>query len=257
MKAVILAGGLGTRIAEETGVKPKPMVEIGGQPMLWHVMKCLYAQGGIEEFVICLGYRGYVIKEWFANYYLHASDVTIDLAGNSMEVHQETAEPWKVTLIDTGAETATGGRLKRVLSYVEGDDFLFTYGDGVSDLDVRALVDFHREHGKLATVTAVQPPGRWGTMAVDGERVASFHEKPRGDGAWINGGFFVLSPRVGDYIEGDATTWEEEPVERLAGEDQLRAYRYDGFWRAMDTVRDRNHLEELWRSGEAPWKTWE
>jgi glucose-1-phosphate cytidylyltransferase len=256
VKAVILAGGLGTRIAEETGVKPKPMVEIGGRPILWHIMKGLSA-GGIDEFVICLGYRGYVIKEWFANYYLHGSDVTFDIAGNSMEVHQETAEAWKVTLIDTGEETATGGRLKRVLRYVDGEEFLFTYGDGVSDLDVPALVEFHRSHGKLATVTAVQPPGRWGTMAVDDDRVASFHEKPQGDGAWINGGFFVLSPAVGDYIDGDGSTWEEEPVERLAREGELRAYRHDGFWRAMDTVRDRNHLEELWRSGGAPWKTWE
>ena len=257
MKAVILAGGLGTRIAEETGVKPKPMVEIGERPILWHIMKGLAAAGGIEEFVICLGYRGYVIKEWFANYYLHASDVTFDLAGNSMEVHQASVEPWKVTLIDTGAETATGGRLKRVLPYVEGDDFLFTYGDGVSDIDVRALVEYHRSHGRIATVTAVQPPGRWGTMAVAEDRVESFHEKPRGDGAWVNGGFFVLSPRVGDYIEGDRSTWEEEPVERLAREGELRAFRHEGFWRAMDTVRDRNHLEELWRSGGAPWKTWE
>ncbi|MDQ3934334.1 MAG: glucose-1-phosphate cytidylyltransferase [Actinomycetota bacterium] len=257
MKAVILAGGLGTRIAEETGVKPKPMVEIGGRPILWHVMKCLYSRGGIDEFVICLGYRGYVIKEWFANYYLHASDVTFDIAGNSMEVHQESAEPWRVTLIDTGEETATGGRLKRVLRYVDDEEFLFTYGDGVSDLDVRALIEYHRSHGKLATVTAVQPPGRWGTLSVDDDRVVSFHEKPQGDGAWINGGFFVLSPRVGDYIEGDHDVWEEAPVERLAGDDELRAFRYGGFWRAMDTVRDRNHLEELWRSGRAPWKTWE
>jgi glucose-1-phosphate cytidylyltransferase len=257
MKAVILAGGLGTRIAEETGVKPKPMVEIGERPILWHIMKGLHAAGGIDEFVVCLGYRGYVIKEWFANYYLHASDVTFDVAGNSMEVHQETAEPWKVTLIDTGPETATGGRLKRVLRYVDGDEFVFTYGDGVSDLDVRALLDYHRSHGRLATVTAVQPPGRWGTMAVDDDRVESFHEKPRGDGAWVNGGFFVLSPRVGDYIDGDATVWEQEPVERLAREGELRAFRHEGFWRAMDTVRDRHHLEELWRSGRAPWKTWE
>jgi glucose-1-phosphate cytidylyltransferase len=257
VKAVILAGGLGTRIAEETGVKPKPMVEIGERPILWHIMKGLYAAGGIDEFVVCLGYRGAVIKEWFANYYLHASDVTFDLAGNSMEVHQETAEPWKVTLIDTGSATATGGRLKRVLRYVDGDEFVFTYGDGVSDLDVRALLDYHRSHGRLATVTAVQPPGRWGTMAVDEDRVESFHEKPRGDGAWVNGGFFVLSPRVGDYIDGDATVWEEEPVERLARDGELRAYRHEGFWRAMDTVRDRNHLEELWRTGQAPWKTWE
>ena len=256
MKAVILAGGLGTRIAEETGVKPKPMVEIGGRPILWHIMKGLAATGGIEEFVICLGYRSYVIKEWFRNYYLHASDVTIDVARNSMEVHQETAEPWRVTLIDTGEETATGGRLKRVLPYVEDGEFVFTYGDGVTDLDVGALVEFHRSHGRLATVTAVQPPGRWGTMAVTEDRVESFHEKPRGDGAWVNGGFFVLSPRVGDYIDGDHTVWEEEPVERLAAAGELRAFRHDGFWRAMDTVRDRNHLEELWRSGRPPWKTW-
>ena len=257
MKAVILAGGLGTRIAEETGVKPKPMVEIGGRPILWHIMKGLAASGGIDEFVICLGYRGYVIKEWFANYYLHSSDVTFDLAGNAMEVHQENAEPWRVTLIDTGAETATGGRLKRVLRYVDGEEFIFTYGDGVSDLDVPSLLEFHRSHGKLATVTAVQPPGRWGTMAVEEDRVVSFHEKQEADGATINGGFFVLSPRVGDYIDGDATTWEEEPVERLARDGELRAYRHEGFWRAMDTVRDRTVLEELWRSGGAPWKTWE
>jgi glucose-1-phosphate cytidylyltransferase len=256
MKAVILAGGRGTRIAEETDVKPKPMVEIGGRPMLWHIMKGLSASGGIDEFVICLGYRGYVIKEWFANYYLHASDVTFDLASGAMEVHHHSAEPWKVTLIDTGEATATGGRLKRVLRYVGDDDFIFTYGDGVSDLDVRALVDFHRSHGALATVTAVQPPGRFGTLAVEGERVESFHEKPRGDGAWINGGFFVLSPRVGDYVEGDGTVWEAEPVERLARDDQLRAYRHDGFWRAMDNVRDRDALEELWRSGDPPWRVW-
>jgi glucose-1-phosphate cytidylyltransferase len=256
MKAVILAGGLGTRIAEETGVKPKPMVEIGGRPLLWHLMKGLSAGGGIDEFVICLGYRGYVIKEWFANYHLHASDVTIDVATGATEVHQRGGEPWKVTLIDTGDDTATGGRLKRVLPYVGGEDFLFTYGDGVSDLDMNALLDFHRSHHALATVTAVQPPGRWGTLAVDGEAVTSFHEKPRGDGAWVNGGFFVLSPAVGGYIDGDSTVWEAEPVERLASEGQLKAYRHDGFWRAMDNIRDRNHLEELWRSGDPPWRTW-
>jgi glucose-1-phosphate cytidylyltransferase len=256
MKAVILAGGLGTRIAEETDVKPKPMVEVGGRPILWHIMKQLSASGGIDEFVICLGYRGYVIKEWFANYYLHSSDVTIDVGSGKTEVHQESAEPWRVTLIDTGEDTATGGRLKRVLRYVGDEDFLFTYGDGVSDLDVRALVDFHRAHDGLATVTAVQPPGRWGTLALDDDRVASFHEKPSGDGAWINGGFFVLSPAVGDYIDGDATVWEADPVERLASEGRLRAYRHDGFWRAMDNVRDRNHLEELWSSGAPPWRVW-
>jgi glucose-1-phosphate cytidylyltransferase len=256
MKAVILAGGRGTRISEETGLKPKPMVEIGGRPILWHLMK-LFSAHGVDEFVICLGYRGYVIKEFFANYYLHASDVTFDVAANRMEVHQETAEPWRVTLVDTGEETATGGRLKRVLGYVGDEDFFFTYGDGLTDMDLGALVDFHRSHGCLATVTAVQPPGRWGTLDVQGDTIRSFHEKPRGDGAWINGGFFVVSPAVGDYIDGDATVWEDEPVERLAGEGQLRAHRYGGFWRAMDTVRDREHLEELWRSGAAPWKVWE
>jgi glucose-1-phosphate cytidylyltransferase len=257
MKAVILAGGLGTRISEETGLKPKPMVEIGGRPLLWHIMK-LVSWHGVEDFVICLGYRGYLIKEYFANYYLHSSDVTFDIAGNRMEVHQENAEPWRVTLVDTGEGTATGGRLKRVLPYLADDeDFFFTYGDGVTDLDLRALVDFHRGHDALATVTAVQPPGRFGAMDLDGDAVRSFHEKPRGDGAWINGGFFVLSPAVAGYVEGDATVWEEEPVERLAGDGQLRAFRYDGFWRAMDNVRDRNHLEELWRSGAAPWKVWD
>jgi glucose-1-phosphate cytidylyltransferase len=256
MKAVILAGGLGTRIAEETDVKPKPMVEIGGRPILWHIMKSLAASGGIEDFVICLGYRGYVIKEWFANYHLHSSDLTIDLSTGDREVHQESAEPWRVTLIDTGEDTATGGRLKRVLPYVGDGEFLFTYGDGVSDLDVRALLDFHRSHDALATVTSVQPPGRFGTLALDGDEVRSFHEKPRGDGAWINGGYFVLSRGVGDYIDGDSTVWEAEPVERLAQDGQLRAYRHDGFWRAMDNVRDRTHLEELWGSGNPPWRVW-
>jgi len=255
LKAVILAGGLGSRISEETDLKPKPMVEIGGRPILWHIMKGLSAHA-VNDFVICLGYRGYVIKEFFANYYLHASDLTFDIARNSIEVHQESAEPWRVTLIDTGEHTMTGGRLKRVLEYLDGEEFIFTYGDGVTDLDVRALQDFHRSHGALATVTAVQPPGRFGTLDVDGDEIRSFHEKPRGDGAWVNGGFFVLSPGVGDYIEGDATVWEEEPVERLASEGQLRAFRHEGFWRAMDTVRDRNHLEELWRTGDAPWRIW-
>ena len=255
MKAVILAGGLGTRISEETVVRPKPMVEIGGRPVLWHIMK-LFSAHGVDEFVICLGYRGYVIKEYFANYYLHSSDVTFDIAGNQMEVHQESAEPWRVTLIDTGEETATGGRLKRVLPYLGDEDFFFTYGDGVTDLDLRALLEYHRGHDALATVTAVQPPGRFGALDIEGDTIRSFHEKPRGDGSWINGGFFVLSPAVGDYIDGDGSVWEEEPVERLAQDGQLRAYRYDGFWRAMDTVRDRNVLEELWRSGGAPWKVW-
>jgi len=256
MKAVILAGGLGSRISEETVARPKPMVEIGGRPILWHIMKGLSAHD-VNDFVICLGYRGYLIKEFFANYYLHASDVTFDIAGNSMEVHQESAEPWRVTLIDTGEETMTGGRLKRVLGYLGDEDFIFTYGDGVTDLDVGALQEFHRAHDALATVTAVQPPGRFGALDIDGDVIRSFHEKPRGDGAWVNGGYFVLSPRVGDYIDGDAITWEEEPVERLAGEGQLRAFRHEGFWRAMDTVRDRNVLEELWHSGEAPWRIWD
>jgi glucose-1-phosphate cytidylyltransferase len=236
-------------------VRPKPMVEIGGRPILWHIMK-LFSAHGVDEFVICLGYRGYVIKEYFANYYLHSSDVTFDIAGNGMEVHQESAEPWRVTLIDTGEATATGGRLKRVLRYLGDEDFFFTYGDGVTDLDLRALLDYHRGHDALATVTAVQPPGRFGALDIEGDAIRSFHEKPRGDGAWVNGGFFVLSPAVGDYIDGDESVWEEEPVERLAGQSQLRAYRHDGFWRAMDTVRDRNHLEGLWRSGAAPWKVW-
>jgi glucose-1-phosphate cytidylyltransferase len=255
MKAVILAGGLGTRITEETAVRPKPMVEIGGRPILWHIMK-LFSAHGVDEFVICLGYRGYVIKEYFANYYLHSSDVTFDIGSNGMEVHQESAEPWRVTLIDTGQATATGGRLKRVLRYLDDEEFFFTYGDGVTDLDLRALLDYHRGHDALATVTAVQPPGRFGALDIEGDSIRSFHEKPRGDGSWVNGGFFVLSPGVGDYIDGDESVWEEEPVERLASDGQLRAYRYDGFWRAMDTVRDRNHLEELWRSGGAPWKVW-
>jgi glucose-1-phosphate cytidylyltransferase len=256
MKAVILAGGRGTRISEETDVKPKPMVEIGGRPLLWHVMK-LFSAHDVHEFVICLGYRGYVIKEYFANYYLHSSDVTVDVARDSMEVHHESAEPWRVTLIDTGEETATGGRLKRVLGYLGDDDFFFTYGDGVTDADLSALVDYHRGHDALATVTAVQPPGRFGALDIEEDVVRSFHEKPRGDGAWVNGGFFVLSPAVGDYIDGDQAVWEDEPVERLARDGQLRAYRYGGFWRAMDTVRDREHLEELWRSGEAPWRVWD
>jgi glucose-1-phosphate cytidylyltransferase len=256
MKAVILAGGRGTRISEETGRRPKPMVEIGRRPILWHLMKGFSAYG-VHEFVICLGYRGHVIKEYFANYYLHSSDVTFDVATGAMEVHQESAEPWRVTLIDTGEETATGGRLKRVLRYLGDEDFFFTYGDGVTDMDLSELVDYHRGHDSLATVTAVQPPGRFGALDIEGEMIRSFHEKPRGDGAWINGGFFVLSPAVGDYIEGDATVWEDEPVERLARDGQLRAHRYGGFWRAMDTLRDQVELEELWRSGRAPWKVWD
>jgi glucose-1-phosphate cytidylyltransferase len=257
MKAVILAGGLGSRLSEETILKPKPMVEIGGKPILWHIMK-IYSAHGVDEFVICLGYKGYLIKEYFANYFLHISDVTFDVANNSMEVHQSAAEPWRVTLVDTGEETQTGGRLKRVLGFVEGEEaFHFTYGDGVADIDLGALAEHHRAQGTLATVTAVQPTGRFGAMELDGERVRGFQEKPDGDGAWINGGFFVLSPEVGSYVEGDDTVWEREPLERLAADGELSTYRHEGFWQAMDTVRDRNALEELWRSGEAPWKTWE
>jgi glucose-1-phosphate cytidylyltransferase len=254
MKAVILAGGIGSRLSEETVLRPKPMVEIGGKPILWHIMK-IYASHGVQDFVICLGYRGYMIKEYFANYYLHTGDVTFDIAGNQMEMHQSNAEPWRVTLVDTGEETMTGGRLKRALRYLDGE-FCFTYGDGVADLDIGALLDFHREHGKIATVTAVQPPGRFGALDVMESSIRGFQEKPRGDNAWINGGFFVLSPDVGDYIDGDATVWEQEPMERLAREDQLQAFRHEGFWYAMDTVRDRNHLEELWRSGDPPWRSW-
>src|SRR5436305_12193045 len=234
MKAVILAGGLGTRIAEETELKPKPMIEIGAKPLLWHIMK-IYSAQGIDEFVVCLGYRGYVIKEYFANYYLHMGDVTFDLRDNSIDVHQSGAEPWRVTLIDTGDATQTGGRLKRVLPYVGDSDFCFTYGDGVADIDLQRLLDFHRDQGCLATVTTVQPTGRWGAVDVEGDRIRHFEEKPKGDGGWINGGFFVLSPRVADYITGDDTVWEREPLERLAAEDQLAAYRHRGFWHAVDT----------------------
>jgi glucose-1-phosphate cytidylyltransferase len=256
MKAVILAGGLGSRLSEETSVKPKPMVEIGGKPILWHIMK-IYSAHGVDDFVICLGYKGYLIKEYFANYFLHISDVTLDIAGNRMEVHQSAAEPWRVTLVDTGDETQTGGRLKRALRFVADDDaFCFTYGDGVADIDVGELIGFHRRSGVLATVTAVQPAGRFGALDVSGDRIMGFQEKPAGDGAWINGGFFVLSPGVGDYVEGDATVWEREPMERLAADGQLAPYRHNGFWRAMDTLRDRNDLEELWRNGGAPWKQW-
>jgi glucose-1-phosphate cytidylyltransferase len=256
MKAVILAGGAGTRISEETAVRPKPMIEIGGKPILWHIMK-MYSSHGIQEFIICLGYRGYLIKEYFANYYLHMCDVSFDIANNAMEVHQSSAEPWKVTLVDTGDATQTGGRLKRVLGYVGDEDFCFTYGDGLSDLDITALIAFHRDQGTLATVTAVQPPGRFGALAVEGDRIRGFQEKPHGDGGWINGGFFVLSPKVGDYIDGDATHWEEEPMESLAAEGQLAPYQHSGFWQPMDTRRDKRQLEELWQSGNAPWKTWE
>jgi glucose-1-phosphate cytidylyltransferase len=257
VKAVILAGGLGTRLAEETSVRPKPMVEIGGKPILWHIMK-LYSAHGIDEFVVCLGYKGYIIKEFFANYFLHTCDVTFDVAKGSMEVHHSTAEPWRVTLVDTGEETMTGGRIKRVLPYVGDETFCMTYGDGLADVDIGALVDFHREHGLRATVTGVQPPGRFGALEVaDGtDRVKGFMEKPRGDGAWINGGFFVLDPAVGSYIDGDDTVWEQEPMRGLAQEGQLATYRHTGFWLGMDTLRDRGVMEELWESGRAPWRKW-
>lgn len=254
MKAVLLAGGLGTRFAEETDVRPKPMVEIGGRPILWHIMK-IYSSHGIHDFVICLGYKGYVIKEYFANYFLHMSDVTFDMRDNSMKVHQVSAEPWTVTLVDTGENTMIGGRLKRVLPFVADDDaFCMTYGDGVGDVDITAAIAQHRREGLLATVTACQPPGRFGALRLKGSRVVGFQEKPLGDGGWINGGYFVLSPKVGDYIEGDATVWEREPMERLAAENQLGVYFHHGFWQPMDTLRDKRQLEALWLSGKAPWK---
>ena len=256
MKAVILAGGLGTRISEETSLRPKPMIEIGGRPILWHIMK-MYSAHGIDEFVVCCGYKGYVIKEYFANYFLHMSDVTFDMRHNQMEVHQQNAEPWRVTLVDTGDESMTGGRLRRVAEYVrEESAFCFTYGDGVSDVDISALVAFHKKHGKQATVTAVQPPGRYGALDMDGSAVRGFIEKPKGDGGWINGGFFVLSPKCLDLIEGDATSWEGEPLTRLAAQGELMAYEHAGFWQPMDTLRDKNHLERLWQSESAPWKVW-
>ena len=255
MKAVILAGGLGTRISEESHLKPKPMIEIGGKPILWHIMK-IYSHHGIQDFIICLGYKGYTIKEYFANYFLHTSDVTFDMTHNSMEVHERHAEPWRVTLVDTGANTLTGGRLKRVQSYVGNETFCFTYGDGVTDLDIGATVDFHRAHGREATVTAIQPPGRYGSLQLDGPVVRSFREKPAGDGAWVNAGFFVLEPSVFRLIDGDQASWETQPLQDLAQEDQLRAYPHTGFWLAMDTLRDKNQLEDLWQGGNAPWKAW-
>jgi glucose-1-phosphate cytidylyltransferase len=258
MKAVILAGGMGTRLSEETAVRPKPMIEIGTKPILWHIMK-LYSAHGVNHFVICLGYKGYMIKEYFANYHLHSSDVTLDLVNNEMEIHQSKAEPWRITLIDTGDNTQTGGRLRRALAYLEDDDdtFCFTYGDGLADVDISALVDFHREQQTLATVTAVQPPGRFGALDIEGERVKGFSEKPRGDGGWINGGFFVLNREVGSYLTDDGTVWENEPLEGLARDDQLSFYRHTGFWQPMDTLRDKRHLEELWEGGRAPWKSWD
>jgi glucose-1-phosphate cytidylyltransferase len=256
MKAVILAGGLGTRLSEETAVRPKPMVEIGGKPILWHIMK-MYSQHGIHDFVVCCGYKGYVIKEYFANYFLHMSDVTFDMQHNRMEVHSKRAEPWTVTLVDTGDESMTGGRLRRVAKYVQDEDtFCFTYGDGVSDLDISATLAFHKAHGKAATLTATFPPGRFGALDIRQRQVMSFKEKPKGDGAMINGGFFVLNPSVLAYLKDDATVWEQEPLNRLAAEGQLMAYEHHGFWQPMDTLRDKHLLEELWQSGKAPWKKW-
>jgi glucose-1-phosphate cytidylyltransferase len=256
MKAVILAGGLGTRISEETHLKPKPMIEIGGKPILWHILK-LYSAHGVNDFVICCGYRGYVIKEYFANYFLHMSDVTFDMATNEMLVHQKKAEPWKVTLVDTGDDTLTGGRLKRVAKHVQEEEaFCFTYGDGLADVDIGKLIVFHKSHGKKATVTAVQPPGRYGAIEKSGDQVTCFIEKPRGDGGLINGGFFVLSPKCIDLIDGDETSWEAQPLTKLATEGEMRAFDHHGFWQPMDTLRDKNYLEELWDAGQAPWKIW-
>ncbi|WP_042880102.1 glucose-1-phosphate cytidylyltransferase [Cupriavidus necator] len=255
MKAVILAGGLGTRISEESHLRPKPMIEIGGKPILWHIMKT-YSHYGISDFVICLGYKGYVIKEYFANYFLHMSDVTFDMKHNRMEVHQRHVEPWRVTLVETGEHTMTGGRMRRVRDYLDNEPFCFTYGDGVSDINIRALLDFHLAHGKPATVTAIQPPGRYGALNVEGTSVDSFQEKPAGDGAWINGGFFVLDPSVIDLVGDDTTIWEGDPMTRLAAQGQLQAYLHHGFWQAMDTLRDKNHLENLWAGGTPPWKVW-
>jgi glucose-1-phosphate cytidylyltransferase len=256
MKAVILAGGLGTRISEETYLKPKPMIEIGGRPILWHILK-MYSSHGINEFIICCGYRGYVIKEYFANYFLHMSDVTFDMSTNSMKVHQLKAEPWKVTLVDTGTDTQTGGRLKRVANFIDDHEpFCFTYGDGVSDINIENLLAFHKAHGKKATISATYPPGRFGALEIQNDVVRSFKEKPKGDGGMINGGFFVLSPSVLPLIENDQTIWESKPLEALTNQGELVAYQHQGFWQPMDTLRDKSHLEELWASGQAPWKVW-
>jgi glucose-1-phosphate cytidylyltransferase len=255
MKAVILAGGLGTRISEETQSRPKPMIEIGGKPILWHILKT-YSYYGINDFIICCGYKGYMIKEYFANYFLHMSDVTFDMRSNSTKVHQKNVEPWTITLIDTGDNTMTGGRLKRVASYLANEDFCFTYGDGLADIDISKLIAFHRLHGRRATITAVQPPGRYGALNIAGSKVLNFMEKPRGDGALINGGFFVLSPSVVSEIDGDSTSWESEPLQRLSAKGELMAYEHEGFWQPMDTLREKNLLESLWASDRAPWKVW-
>jgi glucose-1-phosphate cytidylyltransferase len=257
MKAVILAGGLGSRISEESYLKPKPMIEIGGKPIIWHIMK-IYSAHGINDFIVCCGYKGYVIKEYFANYFLHTSDVTFDMRDNRMHVHQINSEPWKVTLVDTGELTMTGGRIRRIGPYLDPErDFLMTYGDGVGDVNIAELVKFHRRAGKKATLTAIQPPGRFGALIVEQNRITGFQEKPQGDGGWINGGFFVLSPRVLDLIDGDETVWEREPLEHLAREGELAAYLHRGFWQPMDTLRDKNHLEQLWATKKAPWKIWQ
>jgi glucose-1-phosphate cytidylyltransferase len=255
LKVVILAGGLGSRISEESHLKPKPMIEVGGKPIIWHIMK-IYSAFGLNDFVVCLGYKGYVIKEYFANYFLHMSDVTFDLSKNAMQVHQNSAEPWRVTLVETGESTQTGGRLKRVKSYLDDEDFCFTYGDGVSDVNIKALIEFHKSSKRLATLTAVQPPGRFGALVLQDSKILAFEEKPKGDGGWINGGFFVLSPKVLDYVAGDDTVWERSPMEGLANAGQLGAYFHRGFWQPMDTLRDKNHLEDLWTGGSAPWKKW-
>lgn len=255
MKAVILAGGMGTRISEESAARPKPMIEVGGRPILWHILK-IYSSHGINDFVICLGYKGYIIKEYFANYFLHMSNVTFDMANNRMDVHQNNSEPWKITLVDTGEHTMTGGRLKRVQSYLGEEDFCFTYGDGLGDINITELIKFHQTRAKLATLTATQPPGRFGALKLNGHQVAGFQEKPQGDGGWINGGFFVLSPKVIDRIDGDDSVWEREPMETLARDGEMNAYLHPGFWQPMDTLRDKLLLEQLWASGQAPWKTW-
>lgn len=255
MKAVLLAGGLGTRISEESVLKPKPMIEIGGKPILWHIMK-MYSAHGVNDFIICCGYKGYVIKEYFANYFIHNSDITFDVKNNKMEIHQNTAEPWKVTVVDTGEDTMTGGRLKRVARYLGNEDFCFTYGDGVSDINIRKSIEFHKAHGKMSTITAVQPPGRYGALKMNGTKVEAFMEKPKGDGGVINGGFFILNPKVVEYIKEDATIWEKEPMEKLASQGQMEAFVHEGFWQPMDTLRDKKHLEELWNTGKAPWKVW-
>lgn len=255
MKAVILAGGLGTRITEETQLKPKPLIEIGGMPILWHIMK-IYSAYNVNDFVVCCGYKGYMIKEYFSNYFLHMSDVTFDMKHNKMEVHQKFVEPWKVTLVDTGLETMTGGRLKKIKNYLEDDTFCFTYGDGLADINISKLIDFHHNKKTLATITAVQPPGRFGILNIENDKVSNFKEKPDGDGQWINGGFFVLEPKVIDYIQDESTVWEREPLERLARENQLSVYKHTSFWQPVDTLREKNYLEQLWNSGKASWKMW-